>query len=56
MQSLVVAGNVNLEQVKHLAEKWFGDIPSGNKYVRSIHAGTTTIAGAKTGSQFQSSA
>jgi zinc protease len=35
---LVVAGNVKLENVKRLAEKWFGDIPSGEKYVRSLPA------------------
>lgn len=33
---LVVAGNVTMEKVKELAEKWFGDIPSGEKYVRSL--------------------
>lgn len=33
---LVVAGNVTTEKVKELAEKWFGDIPSGEKYVRSL--------------------
>ena len=33
---LVVAGNVKTEQVKQLAEKWFGDIPSGEKYHRSL--------------------
>ncbi len=33
---LVVAGNVTTERVKELAEKWFGDIPSGEKYVRSL--------------------
>lgn len=33
---LVVAGHVKTEQVKELAQKWFGDIPSGEKYVRSI--------------------
>ncbi len=27
---LVVAGNVDLDQVKKLSEKWFGDIPAGN--------------------------
>lgn len=31
-----VAGNVTTEQVKQLAEKWFGDIPSGERYVRNI--------------------
>src|SRR5690606_38595146 len=29
---LVVAGNVKTEQAKLLVEKWFGDIPSGEKY------------------------
>jgi len=33
---LVVAGQVKLEEVKRLAEKWFGDIPAGEKYVRNI--------------------
>jgi zinc protease len=33
---LVVAGNVKLEQVKELAEKWFGDIPGGEKYKRNL--------------------
>lgn len=33
---LVVAGNVSTEQVRVLAEKWFGDIPSGEKYNRSL--------------------
>jgi zinc protease len=33
---LTVAGNVSVDQVKKLAEKWFGDIPAGNKYVRNI--------------------
>jgi len=33
---LVVAGNVSVEQVKELAEKWFGDIPSGEKYTRNL--------------------
>lgn len=35
---LVVAGNVSVDQVKILAEKWFGDIPSGEKYKRSLPA------------------
>ena len=35
---LVVAGNVKMETVKQLAEKWFGDIPSGKKYLRSLPA------------------
>jgi len=33
---LVVAGNVSAELVRELAEKWFGDIPSGEKYHRSL--------------------
>ena len=33
---LVVAGNVKTAEVKSLVEKWFGDIPSGQKYTRSL--------------------
>lgn len=33
---LVVAGNVETQQVKTLAEKWFAPIPSGNKYKRDL--------------------
>jgi zinc protease len=33
---LTVAGNVDVEQVKVLAEKWFGSIPAGEKYNRSL--------------------
>jgi predicted Zn-dependent peptidase len=33
---LTVAGNVSVEQIKQLAEKWFGDIPAGKKYERRI--------------------
>jgi len=33
---LVVAGNVELQQVKELAHKWFGPIPSGEKYNRNL--------------------
>ncbi len=33
---MVVAGNVTTEKVKALAEKWFGDIPSGEKYNRDL--------------------
>lgn len=35
---LVVGGHVKVDEVKRLAEKWFGDIPSGDKYIRSIPA------------------
>src|SRR5258706_9883665 len=33
---MVVAGNVTTEKVKALAEKWFGDIPSGEKCKRNV--------------------
>jgi len=33
---LVVAGNVTVDQVKTLAEKWFGPIGSGQKYNRNL--------------------
>lgn len=33
---LCVAGNTTTEQVKTLADKWFGDIPSGEKYSRNL--------------------
>ena len=33
---LVVAGNVVFEKIIELAEKWFGDIPSGERYERSL--------------------
>jgi len=33
---LVVAGNVTLEQVKQLSEKWFGPIPSGKRTERKL--------------------
>lgn len=33
---LVVAGNVKTNEVKPLVEKWFGDIPAGQPYVRQI--------------------
>jgi len=33
---LVVAGNVTVEQAKQLSEKWFGDIPVGEKYDRHL--------------------
>lgn len=35
---LVVAGNIAVAQVKELAEKWFGPIPSGKKYERNLPA------------------
>ena len=33
---LVVAGRVTTAQVRELAQKWFGDIPSGEKYHRQL--------------------
>lgn len=33
---LVVAGNISVERTRALAEKWFGDIPSGEKYIRQL--------------------
>ncbi|MDP1843384.1 MAG: pitrilysin family protein [Sediminibacterium sp.] len=33
---LVVAGNVKTEAVKQLAQKWFGPIPMGEKYIRCL--------------------
>jgi len=33
---MVVGGDVTLEQVKVLAEKWFGSIPAGEKYHRNL--------------------
>ncbi|MBL7683711.1 MAG: insulinase family protein [Flavipsychrobacter sp.] len=35
---LAVAGNVTTEQVKTLAEKWFGNIPTGEQYNRNLPA------------------
>ncbi len=33
---LCVAGNVTVEQVKALAQKWFANIPAGKKYERNL--------------------
>jgi len=44
---LVVAGNVTLEQAKQLSEKWFGDIPAGEKYVRHLPEEPTQQKGKK---------
>ncbi len=33
---LVVAGNVTVQKIKELTEKWFGDIPAGENYVRNL--------------------
>jgi zinc protease len=33
---MVVAGNIKTAKVKEFAEKWFGDIPSGEKYNRQL--------------------
>ncbi len=41
---LVVAGNVTVEEVKRLAEKWFGPITAGEKYNRNLPAEPTQAA------------
>jgi predicted Zn-dependent peptidase len=33
---LVVAGDVKTEEVKAMTQKWFGDIPAGERYMRNI--------------------
>ncbi len=33
---LVLAGNIKTIQVRELAEKWFGSIPGGEKYIRKL--------------------
>ncbi len=33
---LTVAGNRKVDDVKKLAEKWFGNIPAGEKYIRNL--------------------
>ncbi|MFD0767229.1 M16 family metallopeptidase [Mucilaginibacter lutimaris] len=33
---MVVGGNVKTDEIKAMAEKWFGPIPAGEKYVRSL--------------------
>ncbi len=33
---MVVAGNVKTAQIQKLAEKWFGEIPSGEKIIRNL--------------------
>ncbi len=33
---LCIAGNVSIDEVKALANKWFGDIAAGEKYVRNL--------------------
>jgi zinc protease len=35
---LCVAGNVTVDEVKALSEKWFGDIPAGERYNRQLPA------------------
>ena len=35
---MCVAGNVTVEEVKALSQKWFGSIPAGEKYERNIPA------------------
>ncbi len=33
---LSIAGNISLEETKRLTEKWFGDIPAGERYIRNL--------------------
>jgi zinc protease len=33
---LVVAGKVKTADIKQLAQKWFGPIPMGDKYIRCL--------------------
>jgi len=33
---LVVAGNITFDKARELSKKWFGPIPSGEKYVRNL--------------------
>ncbi len=33
---MVIGGNISTDRAKLLAEKWFGPIPAGEKYVRSL--------------------
>lgn len=33
---MVLAGNITLDKAKELTEKWFGDIPAGEKYERDL--------------------
>ncbi len=33
---VVIAGNVNTSEIEKQAEKWFGSIPQGEKYVRNL--------------------
>ena len=33
---MVLAGNIELDKARELAEKWFADIPSGEKYNRNL--------------------
>lgn len=40
---LVVAGNVSVDQVRKLSEKWFGKIPSGTKEERKLPAEPTQL-------------
>ncbi|MEI8279047.1 MAG: pitrilysin family protein [Bacteroidota bacterium] len=35
---MCVAGNVSVEEVRALSEKWFGSIPAGERYLRSLSA------------------
>lgn len=44
---LVVAGNVKPDEVKRLADKWFGSIETGEKYVRNLTVEPTQLEARK---------
>ncbi|HEV7621364.1 MAG TPA: insulinase family protein, partial [Flavisolibacter sp.] len=44
---LVVAGNVKVEEVKKLAEKWFEPIEAGEKYIRQLPAEPAQLSAKK---------
>ncbi|RYY46468.1 MAG: insulinase family protein [Chitinophagaceae bacterium] len=41
---LVIAGNIEINRAKELAEKWFGPIPAGEKYQRNLPQEPTQTA------------
>jgi len=41
---MVIAGDVHTEQIKQLAEKWFGNIPAGECYQRTIKPEPVQVA------------
>jgi len=41
---MVIAGDVHTEQIKQLTEKWFGNIPAGERYQRTIKPEPVQVA------------